>query len=101
VSVTHNPTAALSSIDTGQPVDLVITDVMMPELTGPELAKAIRRRRPRVPIVYTSGYTAGTLGDRVQLDSDAVLVEKPFSRTTLLDAIETVLGTAKASGRPG
>ena len=60
-------------------------------LTGPELAARIRERRPGLPIVYTSGYTAGVLGERARLEPDAILVEKPFTRTSLITAVTRAL----------
>jgi PAS domain S-box-containing protein len=92
VTVTHSPGAALTFLDTST-VDLVVTDVVMPELTGPELATRIHEQRPGLPIVYTSGYTAGVLGERAHLDPDAILVEKPFTRTSLLNAVTRALTT--------
>jgi two-component system cell cycle sensor histidine kinase/response regulator CckA len=90
VTVCHAPGAALAFLSTST-VDLVITDVVMPELTGPELASRIRERWPGLPVIYTSGYTAGVLGERAHLDADAILVEKPFTRTSLHAAVARAL----------
>jgi PAS domain S-box-containing protein len=90
VTVTNTPRAALAFLATST-VDLVITDVVMPELTGPELAVKIEEQRPGLPIVYTSGYTAGVLGERAHVAADAILVEKPFTRTSLLLAVTRAL----------
>ena len=90
VTVTHTPSAALAFLESST-ADVVITDVVMPDLTGPELAARIRERRPGLPIVYTSGYTAGVLGERARLDPDAILVEKPFTRTSLITAVTRAL----------
>jgi signal transduction histidine kinase/CheY-like chemotaxis protein len=67
---------------------LLITDVVMPGLTGPELATAMRQRHPELPVLFMSGYTAAALGPQVQLDGNSGLVEKPFNRGTLLAAVE-------------
>jgi CheY-like chemotaxis protein len=67
---------------------LLITDVVMPGITGPELATAMRERHPGLPVLFMSGYTAAALGPQVQLDSNSGLVEKPFNRSTLLAAVE-------------
>jgi two-component system cell cycle sensor histidine kinase/response regulator CckA len=91
VEVTHNPLDALARLDAGLRVDLVLTDVVMPDLTGPELAARIHAHQPDLPVVYTSGYTAGTLGARADLDPDAIIIEKPFTRTTLLTALTRAL----------
>ncbi|MFI5916476.1 response regulator [Dactylosporangium sp. NPDC051541] len=93
VTVCLDPVQALELLDGGLPADLVITDVVLPTLTGPELAQAIHRHRPGLPIVYT----AGVLGDRNQLDAAAILVEKPFSRTPVLTAVDRSLKQAASS----
>jgi two-component system, cell cycle sensor histidine kinase and response regulator CckA len=67
---------------------LLITDVVMPGMTGPELAVALRERHPGLPVLFMSGYTAAALGPQVQLDGNSGLVEKPFNRSTLLAAVE-------------
>lgn len=67
---------------------LLITDVVMPGMTGPELATAMRERHPGLPVLFMSGYTAAALGPQVQLDGNSGLVEKPFNRSTLLAAVQ-------------
>jgi CheY-like chemotaxis protein len=64
--------------------DLIITDRMMPEMSGDELAVCIRRFDRTVPIILVSGYTAEGMGS---FEFDAV-VSKPFTKDNLLDAIQ-------------
>ncbi|GAA2531613.1 hypothetical protein Ahu01nite_095430 [Winogradskya humida] len=90
VTAVYNPHAALALLNT-MPVDLVITDVVMPDLTGPELVAAIHRHRPGLAVVYTSGYTAGVLGERAHLEPGAILLEKPYTRAGLRDAVSRAL----------
>jgi two-component system, cell cycle sensor histidine kinase and response regulator CckA len=91
VTVALTPGAALDIIDRSTIVNLVVTDVVMPELTGPELATRIHELRPGLPIIYTSGYTPDVLGERAHLPPDAILVEKPFTRTSLINAVVRAL----------
>jgi CheY-like chemotaxis protein len=75
------------------PIDIVITDIMMPVKEGLETIIAIRRDFPRVKIIAMSG--GGSLGTRQYLEIAKALgascvVQKPFSRTTLLAAIQQV-----------
>jgi two-component system cell cycle sensor histidine kinase/response regulator CckA len=72
--------------------DLLITDVVMPSMTGPELAAALRTHRPDLPVLYMSGYTAASLGPQLHLDDNSMLIEKPFTRSTLLGAIKSLCG---------
>ncbi len=72
-------------------IDLVISDVVMPNLSGPELVRQLRETRPDIKIIFMSGYTQeGTL-DTLQFGDDAEIIEKPFTREMLLSAIRRVL----------
>jgi two-component system cell cycle sensor histidine kinase/response regulator CckA len=68
-------------------VDVVLTDVVMPGMSGIELAATLRRERPALPVVYTSGSS----DEDVELPDDAVLVCKPFTGDDLVAAIAEVL----------
>jgi two-component system cell cycle sensor histidine kinase/response regulator CckA len=84
---------ALQAIGEGQPVDLLITDVMMPGMTGPELSRRVHVLRARLPVLFISGYTAGALEDFGRLDAGIMLLEKPFTREALLGTVATLLGS--------
>ncbi|HBQ20112.1 MAG TPA: hypothetical protein DEF51_56305 [Myxococcales bacterium] len=73
--------------------DLLLTDVVMPGMDGVELAKTLLRRRPELPIVLVSGYTADLL-DRASLPARVRLVGKPFRPDELLGALSQALGQA-------
>jgi CheY-like chemotaxis protein len=75
-------------------VDLVLTDLMMPGLTGVELARAMLARRPDLRIVVASGY-AGALGpEELRALGIRDLVSKPFDLYTVGEAIARCLGNA-------
>jgi two-component system, cell cycle sensor histidine kinase and response regulator CckA len=88
VTVSTDAEAALAEFSSVRSPSLLITDVVMPGMTGPALAAALRLRHPGLPVVYMSGYTAAALGPQVQIDGNSGLVEKPFNRTILLAAVE-------------
>ena len=67
----------------GQRIDLLVTDVVMPKLRGPELAQRIRARMPSLPVIYISGYLEPGEGTNLVV-AGAVLLQKPFSREALL-----------------
>jgi len=85
---------ALATLDEHPEVDLVVTDVMMPEMTGTELAAALRRLHPHVPILFVTGYV-GEAGEAEDLVGGELL-RKPFTVAALARAVESALG---ASGR--
>jgi PAS domain S-box-containing protein len=98
VLTTANGTDALEVIrDGATQVDLVITDVVMPGLSGPEVAAEVQALRPSVPVLFISGYTANALEDRgVPADH---LLEKPFRPEELLRSVRSLIGTADGEAR--
>ena len=65
-------------------IDLVLTDVIMPQMTGIEVAIQLANRRPQTPVVYMSGYTEDAMAFQQLLDTGAYLIEKPFYPKDLL-----------------
>lgn len=75
--------------------DVVVTDVMMPGMDGPTLAREIERLRPAMPIVFISGYLADTLTAH-GLSPDAInLVHKPFTTAELVAAIRRAVNGSR------
>ncbi|MET3422526.1 PAS domain S-box-containing protein [Actinoplanes tereljensis] len=79
--------------------DALLTDVIMPEMSGPRLAELVHERQPGLPVVYMSGYSNGLLGSSGVLDSDIPFLEKPFASTDLLHKLHEALSRAP-SGQP-
>jgi len=79
------------------PIELLVTDVVMPGMNGPELVAKLRARRPRMTILYMSGYD-NDLVDLTNLESTASFLQKPFSPRTLLKHIDSLLGFGGAEG---
>jgi len=74
-----------------QPVDLVITDLVMPETEGIETIRTLRRQHPDIKIIAISGAFQGRFLDVARaLGADATL-DKPFSIQKLLETVETVI----------
>ena len=69
------------------PFDVLLTDVVLPTLSGPELVSRLRDRGLRFRVVYMSGYPADFVESRVQLRHNELLVQKPFTAATLLEAV--------------
>jgi two-component system, cell cycle sensor histidine kinase and response regulator CckA len=93
-----DPVRALAALGNGLDVDVLLTDVIMPGMTGPQLVAALRQDRPDLPVVYMSGHTAGVLGERGSLPGGAEMVEKPFTRETMLEAMARVLADGRKAG---
>lgn len=92
IAVATDALMAVTQVASGARPDLLITDVVMPTMTGPELAGALRTHQPDLPVLYMSGYTAASLGPQLHLDENSMLLEKPFTRSTLLGAIRSLCG---------
>jgi CheY-like chemotaxis protein len=72
-------------------VDILVTDVVMPGLAGPELAARVLEKRPGIPVLYISGYTSDELGPRATLEPWESFLQKPFSPASLIRKIRTAL----------
>jgi PAS domain S-box-containing protein len=75
------------------PIDLLLTDVVMPKVNGPELAQRLATVRPQVKILYMSGYTERDMSDHDLLQQDTPSLEKPFSLHTLASKVREALDT--------
>ncbi len=74
------------------PIDVLITDVVMPKLGGVELAEQLHKARPQTRVIYMSGYTDnGTVRD-MMADSGVYFLQKPFSPAALAELTRQVLG---------
>ncbi len=71
-------------------IDILLTDVVMAGLTGPELAAAVRERRPSIRVAFMSGYTDTALDAHQLADAHAVLISKPFTGSSLTAQIAKV-----------
>ncbi len=93
VSMATNGGEALLMIESnGLRPDLLVTDVVMPVMTGPELAKRLLQLRPGLKVLYMSGYTDDTVSRQGDLRLGAGFIEKPFSVTVLTQTVRRVLG---------
>ncbi|NTW69355.1 MAG: PAS domain S-box protein [Chlorobiaceae bacterium] len=78
-------------------IDLLLTDVIMPEMNGQDLAEIIAVLRPDMKILFMSGYTADAFGDTPNLHSEAHFIRKPFTISSLTTAVNNTLNP----GAPG
>jgi PAS domain S-box-containing protein len=78
-------------------IDLLLTDVVMPRIDGRELASQLVALRPNLKILYMSGYTDDVLVNRGRLTQAAILVQKPFTKNTLLQKVRETLDSQIAN----
>jgi two-component system, cell cycle sensor histidine kinase and response regulator CckA len=79
----------------GHECDMVLTDVIMPQMLGRELVERIHQRNPNLPVLYMSGYSQGVLGPQRALDDDVALIQKPFSEQALVEKVGSVLAARR------
>ncbi|MDY6831318.1 MAG: PAS domain-containing protein [Thermodesulfobacteriota bacterium] len=73
-------------------IDLLITDVIMPEAGGRDLAETLKARYPNLRVLFMSGYTADIIGRRGMLEAAVHFIQKPFSNQDLADRVREALG---------
>lgn len=89
VTAVAHPYDAIAKLrDVDQHFDLILSDVMMPDMNGDELVRLARKMRPRLRALLMSGYTADIVAD---LDERQDFIEKPFEGPQLLEALRRLL----------
>jgi PAS domain S-box-containing protein len=83
--------SAVEAVAANGPIDVMLTDVVMRGVSGPELVTRLRQSHPAMKVVFMSGYTGELLAQHDALQSGITLLEKPFTRTALLKAIDAAL----------
>jgi CheY-like chemotaxis protein len=73
------------------PIHLLLTDVVMPTMGGPEAARQLRATRPDLKVLYVSGYTDRAAAQELATEQDAPYLQKPFTPTTLARKVREVL----------
>jgi CheY-like chemotaxis protein len=76
------------------PVELLVTDVVMPGMSGPEVANAVTSMRPGMQVLYISGYTDSQIGHHGVLEPGIAFLQKPFSAGDLTRKVRAVLDGA-------
>jgi PAS domain S-box-containing protein len=86
-----------------EPIELIVSDVIMPGMVGPEVVRAVRDLHPEAAVLYASGYTADAIADRGVLPKGVELVLKPYTAgefaarvRAALDARAVVAGRARS-----
>jgi two-component system cell cycle sensor histidine kinase/response regulator CckA len=92
VVTADNGEDALEILATGDPIDLLISDVVMPGMDGPTMVREARKSRPDLKILFMSGYAEEQLRKSIDIENVNFL-PKPFSVTELAEAARRTVGT--------
>jgi two-component system cell cycle sensor histidine kinase/response regulator CckA len=87
---------ALDRLDVDPPpIDLLLTDVVMPNMGGRALAATLRPRFPEMRVLFMSGYTEDRILRQGIAAEEVAYIQKPFSASSLLDRVRTTLARAE------
>ncbi len=82
------------------PIHILLTDMIMPELSGHALAEELGRLRPEIRVIYMSGYSGRTYNSQSDLDPGSFFLQKPFTRDNLARKIREVLAVSGVASDP-
>ena len=89
--VATNADEALRVFEQNPSIDVLLTDVVLPGASGPELTRQLVRRRPALKVIYMSGYTEETIIHYGVLNPGVAFLHKPFTSETLVQKVREVL----------
>ncbi len=91
----EKPSDAIRQVEEyGEQINLLMTDVIMPEMNGKDLAEKIMAIRPDIKCIFMSGYTADTVGKQGILNEETFFIQKPFSKRGLAEKIRMALSSS-------
>jgi two-component system, cell cycle sensor histidine kinase and response regulator CckA len=82
---------ALEAASKIEALDIVVTDLMMPQMTGDELARRLRRREPGLKVLYLTGFSDALFKEKAVLWQDEAFLDKPCTVRGLLEAVSLLL----------
>ncbi|HEU4579900.1 MAG TPA: response regulator, partial [Polyangiaceae bacterium] len=95
VLVAENGRLALEALERStRDVALVVTDISMPGMSGQELGVELRHRKPKIKVLYLSGYSPQVLVDGAPSGGETEFLGKPFTSAALLEKVRRVLDRA-------
>jgi CheY-like chemotaxis protein len=99
IEVKVDPDEALSILaNPPAPISLLLTDVVMPNMSGRELARICHAQHPELRVLYMSGYPNGAVGEDGLLEPGLAFIQKPFAGPALLQRVRAVLDTPAPHG---
>jgi CheY-like chemotaxis protein len=94
---------AITLLDCGTAIDLLMADLDMPEMSGEEMVQRIRTTRADLPVLQVTGNIRRLLTERLKLRAREAFLDKPFNKVGLLDSVSLILSdtSQKKPGSPG
>jgi CheY-like chemotaxis protein len=86
---------ALARAGDGQALDCLVTDIVMPGMSGSKLAAELRAKRPGLPVLFISGYARDMLSAAELADPGTAFLQKPFSPQELVAKIRELIATRR------
>ena len=83
-----------------EPIDLLVSDVILPEMHGPAIARLINALKPEMKVLFVSGYSENDISEQGVLDPGVEVLQKPFSQQELLLKIDAMLNEPAAAAVP-
>lgn len=90
-ALTSNGSDAMKIAENLDALDLLLTDVVMPEMSGDELARRLRERDPNLKVLYLTGFSDRLFKEKTVLWEDEAFLDKPCTATGLLQAVSLLL----------
>jgi CheY-like chemotaxis protein len=94
VEAAHPEEAIAAGERKGAHFDLVLTDVVMPKMSGPELVKHLRQQSTQMRVLYMSGYAGAAISRESAIETEAY-IEKPFTPDSLVETVHALLNSAE------
>ncbi|MCW8859561.1 MAG: ATP-binding protein [Deltaproteobacteria bacterium] len=94
VTVTKSPLEAIALFESNPGFDLVLTDVVMPDLNGLEMANRLKEIEPKLKVLFMSGYTQNIIANHGILKEGINLLQKPFSSSVLANKIDEIMASS-------
>jgi len=89
---------ALAVAEGPDPIDLLVTDMMMPEMNGDEVARRLRQKHPALRVLYCTGYCDRLFDEKGTMWEDEAFIEKPCSPRALLEAVSLLRNSNRCIG---
>jgi signal transduction histidine kinase/ActR/RegA family two-component response regulator len=101
VFAANGPEEAVAVVDAAKvPIRLLVSDVVMPGMTGPQLAQIIAQRMPGISVIYQSGYSDLAIAHHGLIDSGTAFLQKPYPVQVLLRTVREVLDAPRGVSAP-